>query len=71
MAQNNNNQPPTESDLMGWANTYGITHPIVTDPDFGEAVQYLWANPPSMAVSVSQYATSLFWNGCILKWMAF
>ena len=45
MAQNNNNQPPTPSDLMSWANTYGITHPIVTDPDFGEAVQYLWANP--------------------------
>ena len=45
MEQNDNNQPPTPSELMGWANTYGITHPIVTDPDFDEAVQYLWANP--------------------------
>ena len=45
MAQNDNNLPPTPSELMGWADTYGITHPIVTDAEFSEAIQYLWANP--------------------------
>ena len=45
MAENYNYQTPNQSDLMDWANSYGITHPVVADPDFNEAVQYLWANP--------------------------
>ena len=45
MAENSNYQTPSQSDLMDWANTYGITHPVVSDSGFNEAVQYLWANP--------------------------
>ena len=45
MAENYNYQTPTTSDLMDWANTYGITHPVVADSSFNEAVSYLWANP--------------------------
>ena len=44
MAENDNDQPPTASELMDWANTYGITYPIVTDPEFGETLQYLSAD---------------------------
>ena len=45
IAENDNSQAPSQSDLMYWANTYGLTHPVVADPGFNETVQYLWANP--------------------------
>ena len=30
---------------MQWANDYGVTHPVVADPGFGETVNYLYAAP--------------------------
>ncbi len=26
---------PTQSDLASWANTYGLNHPVVSDPGWG------------------------------------
>ena len=45
MGENNNVQTPTPSELMQWANQYGITHPVVVDPNFNETSQYLFADP--------------------------
>ena len=45
ISENYDYQTPSQSDLMDWANTYGITHPVVVDAGFNETVQYLWANP--------------------------
>ena len=45
IGENNYGQTPSQSDLMQWANTYGLTHPVVADPGFAETALYLSADP--------------------------
>ena len=44
IAQNNSGAPPSQSDLQSWANSYGLTHPVLSDPNFDIVVRFLWAN---------------------------
>ena len=41
MAENSSGQTPSQSDLMSWANNYGITHPVVADANFWEGFNYI------------------------------
>lgn len=66
MVQSNNNQTPTASELMDWANTCGITHPIATDTDFSEVAQYLWANP-SLHGNIGLPNTQLLSPGMVVE----
>ena len=45
IGENNSGQTPSQSDLYLWANTYGLTHPVVADPGFDVTAQYLFADP--------------------------
>jgi hypothetical protein len=52
LGENNSSQTPSQSELMQWANSYGITHPVVADGDmngdgynFDETINYLFASP--------------------------
>ena len=45
LGENNSGQTPSQSELMQWATQYGITHPVVADPNFDETAQYLFADP--------------------------
>jgi hypothetical protein len=35
IGENDFDQTPSVDELMGWAEEYGITHPVVADPDMG------------------------------------
>lgn len=35
LGQNLSNQTPTQAELMSWATTYGLNHPVVADPGWG------------------------------------
>ena len=41
MAENNSGQTPSQSELMQWANTYGLTHPVVADGGFNTVFNYI------------------------------
>ena len=45
IGETNSGGSPTQADLQEWANDYGITHPVLADPGFGELVNYLYADP--------------------------
>ena len=45
IGENNYGQTPSQADLMSWANQFGITHPVVADPNFDQTAQYLFADP--------------------------
>ena len=44
MAENSAKETPTVEDLKGWADTYGLTHPVVADAGFEVALRYLRAS---------------------------
>ena len=51
LGENDYGQPPSQSEVMGWVNQYGITHPVVVDGDqngdgyaFDETANYLFAS---------------------------
>ena len=41
MAENHDGLTPTTEDLTLWAQTYGITHPILIDEDWGVTYRYI------------------------------
>lgn len=45
MAENSAKETPTVDDLKGWADTYGLTHPVVADADFEVALRFIRASP--------------------------
>lgn len=45
---NNDGGTPTTEELVEWTETYGLTHPVVSDPNYGEAF-YGNGYLPSMA----------------------
>jgi len=40
MAENNSGVTPSTDDLTTWATTYGLTHPVVADANWGVGNQY-------------------------------
>ena len=45
LGANNQDQPPSVSDLQQWASDYGLNHPVLADVDFNTTASYLWGNP--------------------------
>ena len=45
IAKNADDQAPSQEDLQQWASDYGLTHPVLADPEYSVVVDYLWANP--------------------------
>lgn len=45
MAENGAKQTPSVQDLKGWADTYGLTHPVVADAGFQVALRFLRSDP--------------------------
>lgn len=41
LGQNNASQTPSQSDLQRWASTYGLTHPVVADPNFQVSARFI------------------------------
>ena len=41
LGQNLNNQTPSQAELLSWANTYGLNHPVVADPNWGVTSRYV------------------------------
>lgn len=41
LGQNLSSQTPSQSDLMNWATTYGINHPVVADPNWGVTSRFV------------------------------
>ena len=35
MAENLSGATPSQSELLDWANSFGLSHPVVADPGFG------------------------------------
>ena len=38
LSENDNRETPSEGELMGWAEAYGIEHPVLADPN-GSTIQ--------------------------------
>ena len=45
LGENNQEQPPSVSDLQKWASDYGLSHPVLSDAGFSVTAAYLWSNP--------------------------
>ena len=45
IGENNSGPNVSQGDLQYWANTFGLTHPVVADPGFDVTAQYLFADP--------------------------
>ncbi|MEL6346151.1 MAG: redoxin domain-containing protein [Myxococcota bacterium] len=41
LGKNTRNQTPTQADLQTWADTFGLTHPVVADPSWGVTARFL------------------------------
>lgn len=41
---------PTADQLMEWVDTYGLTHPVVSDPNFGYGWQFMSGSLPSQTL---------------------
>ena len=41
MGENNDSQPPTQEELGEWADAYGLTFPVLSDPNFGMGYTYV------------------------------
>ncbi|MBJ93372.1 MAG: hypothetical protein CMP23_02740 [Rickettsiales bacterium] len=44
MGENEASQTPSQADLRRWADDYGITHPVLADPNFGVTARFLSSN---------------------------
>ena len=66
IGENADGLSPTQEDLQQWAADYGLTHPVVADPDYGAAVNYLFANP-NFTGSISLPNMQLLSGGMIVE----
>lgn len=41
IGHNSSRQPPSVADLQTWANTYGLNHPVVADPNFQTSARFI------------------------------
>ncbi len=41
LGEDGGDQPPTQLDLMEWASTYGLKHPVLADPNYGTSFRYI------------------------------
>ena len=41
LGQNTNRATPSQSDLAAWANQFGLTHPVVADPNWQITTRYV------------------------------
>jgi len=41
MGENNGSAVPSTEDLMSWADTYGLSHPVVADPNWGVTTRFV------------------------------
>ena len=41
MGQNSSRATPSTADLDSWADNYGLSHPVVADPNFGVAARFI------------------------------
>ena len=41
IGENDMYQTPTPADLTSWADRFGLTHPLVADPDFNVTARFL------------------------------
>jgi hypothetical protein len=48
MGENNSQGAPTQADLQSWADTYGSTHPVLSDPNFAVTSRFLNSNTIAM-----------------------
>ena len=48
MGENNVGGVPTQSELQSWADSYGSTHPVLSDPNFGVTTRFLNSNTIAM-----------------------
>jgi hypothetical protein len=41
MGENNASVTPSTEELMSWADTYGLSHPVVADPNWGVTTRFV------------------------------
>ena len=51
IAQNNENAAPSQSDLEWWADLYGLTFPVLSDPGFYKGASYI----PGSTINMPNY----------------
>jgi hypothetical protein len=49
MVDNNNGSPPDTSDAKDWADTFGVTHPVIAD-DTREQMNYVLTGYPTYVI---------------------
>ena len=66
IAKNADDQAPSQEDLQQWASDYGLTHPVLADPEYSVVVNYLWANP-TFAGSIALPNMQLVSGGMVVE----